>query len=189
MEKIYEEYQKWSLFQSLDVSNSLIDKRLVLVNNFSHSRNTHFWSNQPLNQTMISFNNEWKIFWMKKIFWIKKIFLMKNFLNENFYFQKLDYFSAYSVVIYSLCALTIKVLDNKLIGKIVLKAHLAIAMPFLAFFLYHIHYLFYIHFDYGYNMKVNVYTGLSLNNFMHRFSSLKWQKIISFKYFENSNSS
>ena len=45
-------------------------------------------------------------------------------------------------------------------------------MPFLAFYIYHIHYLFYIHFDYGYNMKVNVATGNITLYFGHHYQWL-----------------
>ncbi|CAG2160189.1 unnamed protein product [Oppiella nova] len=74
--------------------------------------------------------------------------------------EKFDYFSAYSVVIYSLFALTVRFLDYLNISSKALLTQIGIGMPFLAFFTYHIHYLFYIHFDYGYNMKVNVCTGI-----------------------------
>lgn len=39
--------------------------------------------------------------------------------------------------------------------------HLTLLTPFVAFFLYHIHYLSFTYFDYGYNMKVNIGAGRS----------------------------
>uniref|UniRef100_A0A6G4ZYS4 Post-GPI attachment to proteins factor 3 n=1 Tax=Rhipicephalus microplus TaxID=6941 RepID=A0A6G4ZYS4_RHIMP len=57
-------------------------------------------------------------------------------------------------------------------------------MPFAAFFVYHIQYLNFVHFDYGYNMKANVITGL-LNSigwlswcWHHRRRGYVWKGII-----------
>lgn len=84
----------------------------------------------------------------------------------------MDYFSAYSLVLFSLYAIVIRVVDELLqlhphashsflntsaISSNVL--HVAIAVPFIAFFAYHVHFLTTVYFDYGYNMRVNVLTG------------------------------
>ncbi|XP_064456812.1 post-GPI attachment to proteins factor 3-like isoform X2 [Ornithodoros turicata] len=63
--------------------------------------------------------------------------------------EKLDYFCAFSLVLYSLYSLCIR-----------MGLTLAISAPFAAFFAYHIHYLTFVHFDYGYNMLANVVAGM-----------------------------
>ncbi|XP_054165373.1 post-GPI attachment to proteins factor 3-like [Oppia nitens] len=92
--------------------------------------------------------------------------------------EKFDYFSAYSLVIYSLYALVIRVLmdstcssSGSIKGLPMIARHWSligwtVGLPFLSFFIYHCYYLYFIHFDYGYNVKVNVITGL--------FSSIGW---------------
>ncbi|XP_077515437.1 per1-like protein PGAP3 [Amblyomma americanum] len=69
--------------------------------------------------------------------------------------EKLDYYCAFSVVLYSLYSLCMRVLGTKNLWLSV-----SVTMPFAAFFVYHIQYLNFVHFDYGYNMKANVITGL-----------------------------
>ncbi|KAJ6219905.1 hypothetical protein RDWZM_005717 [Blomia tropicalis] len=71
--------------------------------------------------------------------------------------EKLDYYSAYSVIIFFLCAIAIKMLSQYTNNSL---TFITVSMPFLAFYIYHTIYLHLIHFDYGYNMKVNVATGL-----------------------------
>lgn len=69
--------------------------------------------------------------------------------------EKLDYFCAFSLVLYSLYSLCMRVLgtDSAL-------SAVTVTVPFVAFFAYHIHYLAFVHFDYGYNMRANVVAGL-----------------------------
>lgn len=69
--------------------------------------------------------------------------------------EKLDYYCAFSVVLYSLYSLCMRVLGTQNTWLSV-----SVTMPFAAFFVYHIQYLNFVHFDYGYNMKANVITGL-----------------------------
>ncbi|XP_065292244.2 post-GPI attachment to proteins factor 3 [Dermacentor albipictus] len=69
--------------------------------------------------------------------------------------EKLDYYCAFSVVLYSLYSLCMRVLGTKNTGL-----SISVTVPFAAFFVYHIQYLNFVHFDYGYNMKANVITGL-----------------------------
>lgn len=73
----------------------------------------------------------------------------------------MDYFSAYAVVLYSLCAIFLKLFCEQLKLVNIRLYALSIVIPFVAFYLYHIHYLYFVRFDYGYNMKVNVFTGKS----------------------------
>lgn len=75
--------------------------------------------------------------------------------------EKLDYYSAFSVVLFSLLAVILKLLSSAN-GDRVLEPSVVLTtgVPFVAFFAYHIYYLHAVHFDYGYNMKVNVATGL-----------------------------
>lgn len=70
--------------------------------------------------------------------------------------EKLDYFCAFSLVLYSLYSLFMRVLGT----PHSLLTSLSVTMPFVAFFAYHIHYLAFVHFDYGYNMLANVTAGL-----------------------------
>lgn len=69
--------------------------------------------------------------------------------------EKLDYFCAFSLVLYSLYSLCMRV-----VGTGSSSLSLSVTIPFVAFFAYHIHYLAFVHFDYGYNMMANVTTGL-----------------------------
>lgn len=93
--------------------------------------------------------------------------------------EKLDYYCAFSVVLYSLYSLCMRFLGTKSTWLSV-----SVTMPFAAFFVYHIQYLNFVHFDYGYNMKANVITGL-LNSigwlswcWHHRRRGYVWKGII-----------
>lgn len=72
--------------------------------------------------------------------------------------QKMDYFSAFGMVLTSFLTITFRFINDN-IGLKNSKLNIAIGMPFLAFFIYHIHYLYFVKFDYGYNMKANVAVG------------------------------
>lgn len=73
--------------------------------------------------------------------------------------EKLDYFCAFSVVLYSFYSLFVRLYSGDKSWM-----PLTIAVPFLAYFSYHIYYLTCVRFDYGYNLKVNIFVGL-LNSF------------------------
>lgn len=75
--------------------------------------------------------------------------------------EKLDYFCAFSLVLYGLYSISIRVLQPASVWL-----STSIAIPFLSYFTYHIHFLTFIHFDYGYNMRVNIIVGMA--------SSLGW---------------
>ncbi|KAI1286116.1 Post-GPI attachment to proteins factor 3 [Halotydeus destructor] len=78
--------------------------------------------------------------------------------------EKLDYFSAFSVVLYSLFAIVVRLIEEQAKPDTLktsrLVVHVTIAIPFVAYFAYHVHYLTYKKFDYGYNMKVNLIAGV-----------------------------
>ncbi|XP_018010727.1 post-GPI attachment to proteins factor 3 [Hyalella azteca] len=68
--------------------------------------------------------------------------------------ERLDYFSALSMVLYSLYALCIRAVGR---GRDHIKQSVGAAC--VALYAYHIWYLTHKHFDYSYNMKVNVTIG------------------------------
>lgn len=81
-------------------------------------------------------------------------------ISYSFFLQKMDYFSAYSVVLYSLFSISTKLIcDSFNLVDLNLNIFVTIFVPFCSFYLYHIYYLYFVYFDYGYNMKVNVITG------------------------------
>ena len=74
--------------------------------------------------------------------------------------EYLDYFFAYSIALFSLFEIFIKWLYELGI-KLSNRALLNISVPFFAMYCYHFYFLFFVHFDYFYNMKVNITTGKS----------------------------
>ena len=71
----------------------------------------------------------------------------------------MDYYSAYFAVIFSLFAIVIKLISEVYHYESRSVMYATVSIPFAAFYLYHTYYLHFVHFDYGYNMKVNVITG------------------------------
>lgn len=63
------------------------------------------------------------------------------------------------MVLFSLCAVLLKLLSDYESKSLQVLSRSVIVPFFVAFFAYHIYYLHAVHFDYGYNMKVNVATG------------------------------
>ncbi|KAF7493382.1 Post-GPI attachment to proteins factor 3 [Sarcoptes scabiei] len=74
--------------------------------------------------------------------------------------EKLDYFSAYLTIIYSLFTITFKYLSELFDPNNDLTAQITIAIPFATIYLYHVNYLTTVRFDYGYNLRVNLLTGI-----------------------------
>ena len=72
--------------------------------------------------------------------------------------EKMDYFSAFALVLFQFNCFFVRVLkpNHSLPSQICL---LTIIAASLAYYTYHVYYLAFVHFDYGYNMKVNVATG------------------------------
>jgi hypothetical protein len=64
-----------------------------------------------------------------------------------------DYFSALATVLSSLLAFCLRLLVRRPAGQ------LAVTSAFVAFFSHHVYHMATVHFDYGYNMKVNVASG------------------------------
>ncbi|KAG1652139.1 Zinc transporter 9 [Nymphon striatum] len=74
--------------------------------------------------------------------------------RDNAVTEKLDYFCALSLVLYSFFTACIRFMGTNSIVKT------SCAAICLAFFVYHVHYLSFVSFDYGYHMKVNISVGL-----------------------------
>ncbi|XP_023210374.1 post-GPI attachment to proteins factor 3-like isoform X1 [Centruroides sculpturatus] len=70
--------------------------------------------------------------------------------------EKLDYFCAFSIVLYAFYCLVIRTFRNNYAWL-----SIVVSVPFLGYFFYHIYYLTFIHFDYGYNMKANIFIGVT----------------------------
>lgn len=67
----------------------------------------------------------------------------------------MDYYSAILVIICSLYCIL-----NKSLQEYNIYASLWLAAPFLSFYVYHVGYLHFVRFDYGYNMQTNIALGL-----------------------------
>ncbi|KAI8793238.1 post-GPI attachment to proteins factor 3-like isoform X2 [Biomphalaria glabrata] len=68
--------------------------------------------------------------------------------------EKMDYFSAFGLVIYNIVSLFCRVIGPER------KSTLSfIAAGLFGLYAYHIYYLAFVHFDYGYNMKMNIGVG------------------------------
>lgn len=76
-------------------------------------------------------------------------------IRDTPFTEKLDYFCAFSLVLYAFYSLVVRILGT---NKFLLSS--SIAVPFLAYYLYHIYFLTFVHFDYGYNMRANVTVGI-----------------------------
>ncbi|RUS71230.1 hypothetical protein EGW08_021011 [Elysia chlorotica] len=68
--------------------------------------------------------------------------------------EKLDYFSAFALVLYNIFTLVCRVVGTDMVYTIALSASALVGLYF-----YHIYYLAFVHFDYGYNMIMNVSAG------------------------------
>lgn len=67
--------------------------------------------------------------------------------------EKLDYFSAFSVMAYSLLAFMLRILRAR-------RARLLAGLACSLLFIRHVYSMWYVNFDYGYNMKMSVGVGL-----------------------------
>ncbi|KAH9415496.1 Post-GPI attachment to proteins factor 3 [Dermatophagoides pteronyssinus] len=108
------------------------------------------YSNDP-------FYNLWRIqafISMNAWFWSMVFHARETPLTE-----KLDYFSAYLIVIYLLYTITIKMITEMFDLK-VKKIQISLAIPFIGFYIFHLIRM-YQRFDYGYNMKINIMTGIT----------------------------
>ncbi|GFR67355.1 post-GPI attachment to proteins factor 3-like [Elysia marginata] len=68
--------------------------------------------------------------------------------------MKLDYFSAFALVLYNIFTLLCRVIGTEHILYIAVSASTLMGLYF-----YHIYYLAFVHFDYGYNMIMNISAG------------------------------
>ncbi|KAH9520064.1 Post-GPI attachment to proteins factor 3 [Bulinus truncatus] len=69
--------------------------------------------------------------------------------------EKMDYFSAFGLVLYNMFSLVCRVIGPE--KKCTLSF---VAAMLFVFYSYHIYYLAFIHFDYGYNMSMNIGVGV-----------------------------
>ena len=102
------------------------------------------------------------------------------FHTRDFAFtEKMDYYCAFGLVLYQVNAFFIRYFAYKNnIGREKRRFFsYLISFVCLFFFSYHIYYLHFIHFDYGYNMKVNIFFGL--------FNSICWLTCSTYDYFYN----
>ncbi|XP_059155699.1 post-GPI attachment to proteins factor 3-like [Physella acuta] len=68
--------------------------------------------------------------------------------------EKMDYFSAFGLVVYNLFSLICRVIGSS--HQYILSV---VVLLLAGLYGYHIHYLAFVRFDYGYNMKVNLIVG------------------------------
>lgn len=68
--------------------------------------------------------------------------------------EKMDYFCAFSVVLSNCYAVLCRLYGTSPVHRPLIFAALVIAL-----YTYHIYYLAFVHFDYGYNMQVNIFFG------------------------------
>ncbi|XP_043216525.1 post-GPI attachment to proteins factor 3-like isoform X2 [Amphibalanus amphitrite] len=68
--------------------------------------------------------------------------------------EKLDYFSAFSMVLFSFYSACIR-----LLGSQMSLPSIAVSLLCMGFLIYHLSYLSLVKFDYGYNMKANIFVG------------------------------
>ncbi|ESN96701.1 hypothetical protein HELRODRAFT_95556 [Helobdella robusta] len=76
-------------------------------------------------------------------------------MRDTPFTEKMDYFCAVSAVMYNLYIF----IHRTTLGNRAL--HLSVGSTMLLFFTYHVYYLSFVRFDYGYNMRVNVAIGLA----------------------------
>lgn len=83
--------------------------------------------------------------------------------------EHMDYFCAFSVVLYSTFTLACRVFGTENRRRI-----LVVGLALVLFYAKHIHFLAFVHFEYGYNMKVNV--GVALLNMIGWFAWCAWKR-------------
>ena len=99
---------------------------------------------------------------MNAWFWSTVFHIRDTLLTE-----RLDYFSAFSTVLFSFYTIVVRMIDEHLDlpGKRS-TIHMSLLAPFISYYLYHVYYLIFVQFDYAFNMKANLVAGFS--------SSLLW---------------
>ncbi|KAJ9588908.1 hypothetical protein L9F63_017786, partial [Diploptera punctata] len=76
--------------------------------------------------------------------------------RDTLFTEKMDYFSAFSTVLFSFYAMVIRLLNEK--SKFLT---VVLSLICLVFFVFHVTYLSYVNFDYGYNMQANIAVGFA----------------------------
>jgi hypothetical protein len=94
--------------------------------------------------------------------------------------EKMDYFSALSLVLFQFNCFFIRTLKLKKSFLFKLLMYFICTTSFI-YFVYHIYYLSFVHFDYGYNMQVNILIG-ALNSLCWIFWSLYYYFYLNKKY-------
>ena len=120
----------------------------------------------------LSYHAPFKFLWnMFGLISMNTWFWSTVFHTRDFDFtEKMDYFSAFSLVLFQFNCFFIRILKlerNKL-SKILMYSIIFLSAYY---FMYHVYYLSYVQFDYGYNMKVNIIIG-ALNSVCWIFWSL-----------------
>ncbi|XP_069683726.1 post-GPI attachment to proteins factor 3 [Periplaneta americana] len=77
-------------------------------------------------------------------------------IRDTPFTEMMDYFSAFSTVLFSFYAMVIRLLNGKSLFLTVLLSFLCIG-----FFVHHVTYLALVNFDYGYNMQANIVVGIA----------------------------
>lgn len=75
--------------------------------------------------------------------------------KDRVWTERLDYFSALATVLSSFFVFCLRVFGDAPFKRT------AIASAFLAFYSNHVYHMAFVHFDYGYNMKVNITVGVA----------------------------
>ncbi|KDR20100.1 Post-GPI attachment to proteins factor 3, partial [Zootermopsis nevadensis] len=77
-------------------------------------------------------------------------------IRDTPFTEMMDYFSAFSTVLFSFYAMVVRLLNGQSRVMTVILSFLCVG-----FFVHHITYLALINFDYGYNMKANIVVGIA----------------------------
>ncbi len=73
--------------------------------------------------------------------------------------EHMDYFSAFALVLYQFNSFFVRYFAYNHKKKLIHIAYF-LCTASISYFAYHVYYLTFVHFDYNYNMKVNIFVGL-----------------------------
>lgn len=169
-------YGKWPFIRILGIQEPISTLASILhfiINIYMLKRlKKEISSKAKLKYLWIGFN------YMNLITW----FWSTVFHTRDYRFtEMMDYYCAFIMVVYSCVAFFIRYItyNNKIKSKNLLIYSIIILS--CLFVIYHIYYLSFVHFDYGYNMKVNIVVGL-LNSLCWLTSSIYEYKFKKLKY-------
>jgi hypothetical protein len=75
--------------------------------------------------------------------------------RDTYVTELMDYFSAFSMILFTFFAAFVRIYERPFCFPVLIFGALL-----LSFCIYHVHYLAFIHFDYGYNMTANIAVGV-----------------------------